>query len=63
VIVAVALTFFPGSSSRADDPRTPRFLAAPTADTVFFMGEVDIVGSEGKVVRCKDVGTYWRYVG
>jgi hypothetical protein len=41
----------------ADDPKTPRFLAAPTADSVFFQGQIDVVGGEGKVVRCKDDGT------
>jgi hypothetical protein len=58
--MAIAAVLVPGSSMSADDPKTPRFLAAPTADTVFFQGQVDIVGGEGKVVQCKDDGTYWR---
>jgi len=58
--MAIAAALLPGSSMSADDPKTARFLAAPTADTVFFQGQVDIVGGEGKVVRCKDDGTYWR---
>ncbi len=62
VIAAVVLPFLPGSSLRADDPKIPRFLAVPTADTVFLLGQVDLVGGEGKVVRCKDDGTYWRCV-
>ncbi len=58
--MAIVAALLPGSSMSADDPKTPRFLAAPTADTVFFQGQVDIVGGEGKVVRCTDDGTYWR---
>lgn len=60
--MAIAAALLPGSSMSADDPKTARFLAAPTADTVFFQGQgqVDIVGGEGKVARCKDDGTYWR---
>jgi hypothetical protein len=27
---------------------------------VFFQGQIDVVGGEGKVVRRKDDGTYWR---
>ena len=58
--MAIAAAFLPGSSMSADDPKTPRFLAAPIADTVFFQGQIDVVGGEGKVVRCKDDGTYRR---
>ena len=57
--VAITLPFLPARSSSAQGTAT-RFLAAPAADTVFLVGPVDGVGSDGRIVRCKDDGTYWR---
>jgi len=57
--VAIAVQFLPARSSSAQGS-VARFLAAPVADTVFLIGPIDGVGGEGKVVRCKDDGTYWR---
>jgi len=59
-VVATVLPFPSTTSTRADDKNAPRFLAAPAPDTVFFQGQIDIVGGEGKIVRCKDDGSFWR---
>jgi hypothetical protein len=52
--------FSPGKLNERRRPEDSEVLAAPTADTVFFQGQIDVVGGEGKVVRCKDDGTYCR---
>ena len=58
--IAISFPFLPLRSSSAQDRSAAKFLAAPAADAVFLLVPVNGVGGDGKVVRCKDDGSYWR---